>query len=170
MESPSSSQPASAQKGAVSGNVAAIPYTFPGVTGGEAVLTSFADITETVAAQRVLATEHDRLQTISDYQPDPHVFAKAIRDEAGLVVDFRVTHANDAAAAGKPLSKRDRYIRASPESEFSSKMAHSPVIGRKTDSAITSARSGSLLQDEITPVAQATERSEGLPSPHNRTG
>lgn len=99
MESPSSSQPASAQKGAVSGSVAAIPYTQPGVTGGEAALTSFADITETVAAQKVLATDHDRVQTILDYQPDPHVFAKAIRDEAGLVVDFRVTHANDAVGA-----------------------------------------------------------------------
>ena len=80
-------------------NVTTIPYSLPGAMGGESVLASFADITETMAAQQSLATDHDRLRTILDYQPDPHVFAKAIRDEAGRVVDFRVTHANDAAGA-----------------------------------------------------------------------
>ncbi|MEI6624511.1 MAG: PAS domain S-box protein, partial [Actinomycetes bacterium] len=57
------------------------------------------DITELVTARELVQAERVRLRATMDSLMDPHVLLEAIRDEAGVIVDFVYTDANPAACA-----------------------------------------------------------------------
>ncbi|MEI6621248.1 MAG: PAS domain S-box protein, partial [Actinomycetes bacterium] len=65
------------------------------------------DITELVAARELVQAERVRLRATMDSLMDPHVLLEAVRDEAGMIVDFVYTDANPAACAYTGLDYQD---------------------------------------------------------------
>ena len=67
--------------------------------GDDLVSYAFRDVTEQHAAVEELATAHTLLRAVFDTMLEPHAIFRAVRDEAGAVVDFVFDDANEAAAA-----------------------------------------------------------------------
>lgn len=58
---------------------------------------SLRDVDDLIRAREEAQTERERLRATMDSLLDPHVYLQAVRDEAGQIVDFVYTDANEAA-------------------------------------------------------------------------
>lgn len=72
---------------------------------------SLRDVDDLVRAREEAQADRARLRATLDSLLDPHVLLEAVRDEAGSIVDFRFSNANEAACARLRVS-RDELVGA----------------------------------------------------------
>ena len=65
---------------------------------GERVSYSWRDVTERYLGQESLAEAFGLLRAVMDAQIEPHAILRAVRDSAGLIIDFVYDDCNEAAA------------------------------------------------------------------------
>jgi diguanylate cyclase (GGDEF)-like protein/PAS domain S-box-containing protein len=73
----------------------------------ERVSYSWRDVTDRYTARVEVSRAHDLMRSVIDAQLDPYVLFRAVRDDAGMVVDVRYEDLNTAAAAFEGRSRRD---------------------------------------------------------------
>ena len=84
-------------------------YEVRAYPGREGLAVYFQEITERRRAADALAESEARFRAVQDASPDGSIVMRAMRDDAGTIVDFRFTYAN-ASAARILLDRADEQI------------------------------------------------------------
>ena len=80
---------------------------FSGARSGDGLSLTWRDVTDRVLARQALAVQGARLQAALDSQLEPHVLLRAVRNDAGSIVDFSCEQANPAACDYLALARDD---------------------------------------------------------------